>query len=39
MKEHVTCYVPSASRQSRNCGRLLIAATQSSRLNCWSRLK
>jgi len=34
-------YVASASRyqsQSRNCGRLLIAATQSSRLNCWSRL-
>ena len=35
-------YIASASRypsQSRNWGRLLIAATQSSRLNCRSRLK
>ena len=34
-------YVASASQypsRSRNCGRLLIAATQSSRLNCRSRL-
>jgi len=35
-------YIASASRypsRTRNCGRLLITATQSSRRNCWSQLK